>query len=201
MKGGGRFKKSTPVIPGKKRYLPPRPNPSSPSPIHVDLENHDEQQDDEGEDEELIGGGVENKYFRFTSLRMLVWINFALILVLTVSFFIYAMTRPSIPPPLSTIESTTEDQSREESEEKTNRIAFNLVPDKESNEKWVLLSLKSSDIDTSSINRMWVCCTKHDIYSCDGYDVLFYMDKKEAKISIRHPDKIGATCRLYWSRS
>lgn len=185
--GAGRFKKP-PAIP-KKKY-PSRPT----SHVSINMNKGVEEEvgvEDEDDDVEEVLSMVEPKYFRLTSLRMLVWINFILVVLLIFSFLLYIVTRPSHHSPLPVEKTAT--FSREQKV-----VLFNLVPEKESNDRWALLSLKSSAIDARSLEKMWVCCTKDDIYSCDDYSVSFSANKMEAKISIRHPDRIGATCRLFW---
>lgn len=175
-----------PIIPSKKKFL----HPGRPSKVTFSKEvKEEEEEGEEKDDAEELLEVVEPKYFRFTSLRLLVWINFILVILLMISFLVYILTRSPTHPSLKSVD---------EYESGKKMLLFNLVPDKESNERWAIISLKSSEIDVHKLEDIWVCCTKDSIYSCDGYHVSFFLEKKEAKISIKHPNQIGSTCRLFW---
>lgn len=185
-----------PIIPSKKKFL----HPGRPSKGISSKEIKEEEgpegppwgEREEKDDAEELLEVVEPKYFRFTSLRLLVWINFILVILLMISFLVYILTRSPTHPSLKSVDEYEGGGGGKK------MLLFNLVPDKESNERWAIISLKSSEIDVHKLEDIWVCCTKDSIYSCDGYHVSFFLEKKEAKISIKHPNQIGSTCRLFW---
>jgi hypothetical protein len=185
----GRFVGRKPFMkapPRKPIYARPA---ASPKVLHGDeVILIEDQTQEEDEPEEYA---EENKYFRFTSIRTLVWINFVLTILLIFSFILYASTRsPVVSSP--SVKHIKENEEKEE----PHRVYFNLVPDVDSGGKWTVVSLKSYGFNTESIIYLNVCCAKKGSFFCDpnwasirGHD---------ATIRIEHPDMIGSACRLIW---
>jgi hypothetical protein len=170
-----KFKKA-PVFVPKKRYAP-RPVSTTTTTISVEsLVDEDNE-----EDTETCQNGP-----WFASLKALVWVNFVLTLVFILAFIIYALTRPSV---------VNTSLKEERTPNVFGSLSFNLVPHQDKN--WAVVSLKSSNINVSFLKSMWVCCTKDNIYSC-GFDASIMVNTVEAKISIKHPDKVGSMCYLHW---
>lgn len=174
--GVGRFKKP-PFIPKKRSAPRPVASPSFSTTISVEalVEETEEEQE------------IEASAPWFASFKSIVWINFALTIVLLILFGIFFLrSTPPIPtPPPPPILSKKEERS----------LSFNLVLSDEN--KWAVISLKSSGLDISQLKSVWVCCTKKGIYSCH-YDVSVLVETLEARVSVKHPDRIGATCWLHW---
>lgn len=183
-----KFKKPAPFVP-KKRYAP-RPV-SSTTTTTISVESLVEEDEDIEPVEQLT---CQNGPW-FASFKALVWLNFALTIVLMVVFVIYA-TRSGAPPEggLRRGEKVNSPPPLEGG----NLLSFNLVPHVDSKERWAIVSIKSLGVNISTLKSVWVCCTKNNIYSC-GFDATILVESMEAKVLIKHPDKIGAVCYLHLS--
>jgi len=181
MSFGSKFKKA-PVFVPKKRYAP-RPVSTTTTTISVEsLVDEDEDETDSSLAEQSCQNGP-----WFASIKALVWVNFVLTLVFILAFLIYALTRPH-----AILKSDREERAQTHV---FGSLSFNLVPHQDKN--WAVVSLKSSNINVSFLKSIWVCCTKDNIYSC-GFDASILVNSVEAKISIKHPDKVGSMCYLHW---
>jgi hypothetical protein len=126
----------------------------------------------------------------FATSKAVVWINFVFTLVLFMAFLIYVLTRPSTPSSSSLMEKSIETTR---GDTQGGMKTFNLVSHPETT-----ISLKTLNLSISLLKRIWVCCTKDNIYSCNGWDVKIHLETLEAKVTFKHSDKIGAACVLYW---
>jgi hypothetical protein len=172
--GVGRFKKP-PFIPKKRSAPRAATSPSFSTTISVEALVEETEEEHE----------IEASAPWFASFKTIVWINFALTIVLMISFLVLFLKSAPTPPPTSIL-SKKEERS----------LSFNMVSSNEEN-KWAVISLKTFGFDISQIKNVWVCCTKKSIYSCH-YDVSVSVETLEARVSIKHPDRIGATCWLHW---
>jgi hypothetical protein len=173
--GVGRFKKP-PFIPKKRSAPRPAASPSFSTTISVEalVEETEEEQE------------IESSAPWFASFKTIVWINFALTIILFVLFVAVFFLRSTPPTPTP---SSSPPPILSKKEERS--LSFNLISSD------VEISLKSSGVDISQLKNIWVCCTKKGIYSCH-YDVSVLVETLEARVSIKHPDRIGATCWLHW---
>lgn len=178
-----KFKKSIPFVP-KKRYAP-RPVSSSTTTTTISVESL-------VEDDEEYTTEPNEQITWFMSFKALVWINFALTLGLMFVFVIYA-AKSGAPPEGGALRKGEKVNSPLTG---GNLLSFNLVPHVDSKEKWAIISIKSLDINISTLKSVWVCCTKDNIYSC-GFDASILVESMEAKIAIKHPEKIGSVCYLH----
>ena len=174
--GVGRFKKP-PFIPKKRSAPRPAASPSFSTTISVEalVEETEEEQE------------IESSAPWFASFKTIVWINFALTIILFVLFVAVFFLR-SAPAPLPAAPTPILSKKEERS------LSFNLIS---SDVEISLKSSVSSGVDISQLKNIWVCCTKKGIYSCH-YDVSVLVETLEARVSIKHPDRIGATCWLHW---
>lgn len=185
-----KFKKPVPFVP-KKRYAP-RPVSSSTTTTTISVESLVE------DDEEYTTEPIEQITCQngpwFMSFKALVWINFVLTLVLMIVFVIYVVGVEHHPG--CGVRKSGEKVNSHPPKGGGNLLSFNLVPHVDSKERWAIISIKSLGIDISTLKSVWVCCTKDNIYSC-GFDASILVESMEAKIAIKHPEKIGSVCYLH----
>lgn len=124
----------------------------------------------------------------FATSKVIMWINFVFTLVLFMAFLIYVLTRPTLPSLMEKSMETTRGNTQEGGTK-----SFNLISHPETT-----ISLKNLNLSISLLKRIWVCCTKDNIYSCNGWDVKIHLETLEAKVTFKHSDKIGAACILHW---
>lgn len=175
-----KFKKPAPFVP-KKRYAP---RPVSTTTTTISVESLVEEEEDIEPVEQLT---CQNGPW-FASFKALVWLNFALTIVLMIIFVIYVVGVEHHPPPEG-------GGGVRQTPLKGGLLSFNLVP-RVDNERWAIVSIKSLGVNISTLKSVWVCCTKNNIYSC-GFDATILVESMEAKVLIKHPDKIGAVCYLH----
>jgi len=185
----GRFSKKPfmKVPPKKPIYARPSSSSSSPKNVQPDEAILIEDYPDESEQNEEY---QESKYFRFTSIRTLVWINFGLLLILSFFFVLYVFTRPSTTLTLKT------ENKEEGKEEEPHRISFNLVPATGSDGKWTVVSLKNYGFNADSIIYLNMCCTKDGAFFCNLSWVSFR--GHDATIKIHKQEWVGSLCQLIW---
>lgn len=165
-------------VPANKKYVP---RPHAPPPVAVAQDETILSLEEESDEEQSP--------VHFTSLRVMVWVNFGLIFMLSTFFLIYVLTRPSLPPPV--VSPTVEAHETPEKYE----ISFTLVPHSESNGKWMLLVTNIQNVER--IKALYVCCIKEGVFRCLAQsDVI--ARSKEVKVTIRNTDVVGATCKLVW---
>lgn len=162
--------------PANKKYVP-RPHAPPPVAQEETILSLEEESDEE------------QSPVHFTSLRVMVWVNFGLIFMLSTFFLIYVLTRPSLPPAVSPTVEARETPEKYE-------ISFTLVPHSESNGKWMLLVTNIQNVER--IKMLYVCCIKEGVFTCLAQSDVSARNK-EVKISIRDASVVGATCRLVWS--
>lgn len=126
----------------------------------------------------------------FATSKVIMWINFVFTLVLFMAFLIYVLTRPTLPS--SSLMEKSIETTRGNTQEGGTK-SFNLISHPETT-----ISLKNLNLSISLLKRIWVCCTKDNIYSCNGWDVKIHLETLEAKVTFKHSDKIGAACILHW---
>jgi hypothetical protein len=182
--------------PGKQRYQSPvRPIKSTahpPPPPEMPLESDEPLLEMEEESEEENNDTRRASPIRVTSLRVLVWINFGLVMVLSAFFLIYVLTRPAHVTPSSSRTATSETNKEDQ---KHLRITFTLVPHSESNGKWMTINTSNQIPDVSRVSHVQVCCLKDSsIFSCIHEVTL--LQRGEAKIRIRNSQMVGATCNM-----
>lgn len=153
---------------GVKPPLPP------PEPLLEEESEEEEQQAD-----------YHGKPLHFTSLRVLVWVNFGMVFVLASFFLIYVLTRPSVTGPVTVSE-------HKKYASPSSRISFTLVPHSESNGKWMRVTL-SGTVDPAELIDVRACCLKEQTFSCI-HDVTLL--GSEATIRIRNSHMVGSACHL-----
>jgi hypothetical protein len=182
-KMAGRFgKKPFMKVPPKKTIYPRPYTPSLDQTVVIEEEHEEPEEHEEYE---------ESKYFRFTSIRTLVWINFILVLLLAVFFMVYVFTRPS-----TYVVNTKEEPKESKDQEEPHRISFNLVPATGSDGKWTVVSLKNYGFSVDSIIYLNVCCTKEGAFFCNPSWVS--VRGHDATIKIHRQDLVGSMCQLIW---
>lgn len=183
--------------PGVKRFASPvRPRPC-PRPTGGAFgkggDGDDEPLLEEESEEEEHAEEDAGRPLKFTSLRVLVWVNFGLVFLLSTFFLIYVVTRPnyvvSQPQRVETKEKDLPLVKREES------LPFTLIPHSESNGKWMRLPHRISAAHQQQLLYVNACCQKDNVFMC-LHDVSLF--EKDAKIRIRNAQMVGATCRLVW---
>jgi hypothetical protein len=149
---------------------------------------------DEAEETILIEQYFEEKRF---STRLLVWINFALLLLLFLLFIVYIFS------PSKQLNQEKQEQSLRkettESQEEPHRISFTLVPANGSDGRWAIVSLKSYGFNPNSIVYLNVCCLQQgdNTFFCNPAWASF--KGHDAKIKIARQNMVGSLCQLIWS--
>jgi len=133
------------------------------------------------------------------STRLLVWVNFAFLLVFFLLFIIYVFS-PSkqVQHQQHDQQQQKQQQQQQQEDEEPHRVSFNLVPANGSDGKWAVVSLKSYGFNTNSILYLNVCCTRGDgTFFCNPTWASF--KGHDAKIKITRQHFVGSSCQLIWS--
>jgi len=187
----GRFKKYPTPPKGKPGLI--RPFPSSPPILKTQQEQLLETNNNEEEYEEEHHQQQQQyeKYWRPASLRTLVWVNFILVLFIILFLIIYVLIHKTGQTSVESKLGGTKEVEPTPEGPKT-QIIFNLVPHEESNQRWMIVPLQ-----ITKPKNMYVCCTKDNVFFCN-VNVELSLSKNEVRVSISHPDKVGASCMLNW---
>lgn len=158
--------------------------PAKPQQTLIEMNNNDEGDEDE----------PKSPRKSTNIIRIVTWINLCLVLLLIIFIAIYMATQPAryVKQAAPTLEASP-----------SSSLSFTLIPDKDSANQHMTLSLATTNINIKQVQHFQVCCVVQKTYVCGPINkktgvTAYLTSEKTAVVQIVSDEMIGSACKLMW---